>query len=126
MVGHVGDHLGDQTRLGHDADTLRRCLDRFLQFVRSERGHGLVALSEQLPESRVDEWPVVEVGSKRDHHADPAVGVGGCYAKLFQEELTFGFIRGEREDLFELVDHEQELCSGRKCPIHGIEESTGS
>ena len=37
FVGHVGDHLGEQARLGRNADPLGRTPDCLLQLVRRER-----------------------------------------------------------------------------------------
>ena len=122
----VGDHLRHQPGLRSDADPFGRPSDRLLELVGDERRNRLGPFGEQLPEAGVEEGAVVEVRPEGHDHAQPTLRIGGGDAKRLEEQFPFAFVSGEREDLFELVDHEHDLGLAGRDEIHGLQQSPRS
>ena len=121
LMGDVGDHLRHQTLLGPDAHPFARASDRLLELVGCEGRNGFGPLSEQLSEARIDERAVVEVRPEGHDDVESALGVDGGDAKHFQEQFALALVRGEREDLLELIDHEHDLSLARRDQIDRLE-----
>ena len=66
----------------------------------------LGAAREQLAEAAVLERPVVEVGPQRGDDPDAAAGRDGGPQRV-EERVALALVVGQREELLELVDHEQ-------------------
>ena len=126
LMGDVGDHLRHQAWLRPDADPLDRPSDRLLELVGGERRNRLGPFSEQLPESGVDEWAVVEVCPEGHDDAEPTLGVGGGDAKRLEEQFPLPLVRGQCEDLLELIDHEHDLRLAGRDEIDGLEQAPRS
>ena len=111
LLGDIGEHRGDQAGLERHIHTLRRARDRAFELLGRERDHGLHTGLEQLREAPVEERPVVEVGAEGDDHAEPAAGVGRRRLEALEEVRPDRLVLDQREDLLELVDHEDEVRS---------------
>ena len=126
LMGDVGDRLRHQTRVGPDALQLGRASDRVLELVGHHRGNGLGPCGEQLAEPWIRERPIVEVGTERHDHTESAPGVGGRDAERLEEQLSLAFVRREREELLELIDHEHDVRAVGCDEIHRPEQPAGS
>ena len=118
LVADVGDDLGDEPRLEANADASCRPLDRLGELVlrrRRDRDH---PGPEQLPELRVAEGMVEEVGAQRDENARRRAGVVGERGEACEEPAARLLVGRQREQLLELVDDEQQLAPGREDPLH--------
>ena len=89
----VRDHLRDETGLEPDPGPLGRASDRLLQLIGLQRRDRLRPTREELAEARVDERPVVEVGTERDDHADPAVGIDRRHTDALEEVRPLALVR---------------------------------
>ena len=107
-IDDLPHQLGHERRLERDAVLFHRAGDRALQLERAHRGDDFGAVAEQLTETAVLQWTVVEVGAQRGDDADPTLVVGDGAHQADEEA-----IRRRRvdlgEQLLELVDHEQQL-----------------
>ena len=118
LVADVGDDLGDEPRLEADADASRRPLDCLGKLVLRRRRNRDHPGPQKFPELRVAEGVVEEVGAQRDENARRRVGVAGERGEA-REETTARLLVGRlREQLLELVDHEEQLAAGREDPLH--------
>ena len=107
-IGHLPNQGRHERRLERDAERLRRAGDRPFQVERCHRRDDLGPVAEQFAEGSVLQRPVVEVGSKRDDHADATLLVGDGADQAGEEPV------GRRrvdlcEELLELVDEQQQL-----------------
>ena len=110
MVDDRRDELHRDRGLDGDAGSGGRPDHGRFQFGRRHGGnrHGRVA--ERGAESMELQWPVVEVGSKRGDDTQAAVARrDGVHQAV--EECALFVVGREREELLELVDHEEELAA---------------
>jgi hypothetical protein len=118
LVAHVGDDLGNEPWLEANADTSRRPLDRLGKlFLRRRRNRDHPG-PQQLPELRVAKGVIEEVGAQRHENTRGRVGVVGQRSETCEEPAACLLVGREREQLLELVDHEQQLAPGREDPLH--------
>ena len=106
-IGDVGDDVGEEARLEPHAGPLGGTVDRPFQVGRPHRRDDLGAVAQQLPEGAVAKRTVVEVGPEREHDAQRAVRVLDRTDQGIEERLRRRRAR-LREQLLELVDHEQQ------------------
>ena len=118
LVADVGDDLGDEPRLEADADASCRPLDRLRKLVLRGCGDRDHPGPQELPELRVAERMVEEVGAQRDENARGRVRVVGERGKAREETAARLLVGRQREQLLELVDDEQQLAPGRQDPLH--------
>jgi hypothetical protein len=124
LLGDVREHRGHERRLERDVDALRGARDGALELFGRERDHRLHARAKQVREPAVQEGSVVEVGPERRDHAEAAVRVFHGGLEALQEMRPHRFVLDEREDFFELVDHEDDLRAvGREQAEDGVMEA---
>ena len=109
LVADVGDDLGDEPRLEPDADASCRPLDRLRKLVLRGCGDRDHSGPQELPELRVAEWMVEEVGAQRDENACRRMRVVGKRGEAREETAAHLLVGCQREQLLELVDDEQQL-----------------
>ena len=107
-MAHVGDQGRGEGRLHRNPCGLRGRGDGPLELVGRERPHGDGAGTDELGDPGVGERLVVEVRAERDHHPDPPVGMERGLGDRGEEGVALGHVR-EREQLLELVDHQQQV-----------------
>ena len=90
LMGHVGDHLGDEPGLGRDADRFGRPRMACSSSSGVSGGTASVRAGEQLAEARIHQRPIVEVRPEGDDHAQPAPGSTGGHAQRLEEQLPLG------------------------------------
>ena len=118
LIADVGDDLGDEPRLEANADASRWPLDRLRKLVLRGRGDRDHPGPQELPELRVAERVVEEVGAQRDENARTRAWVVGERGEAREEAAARLLVGRQREQLLELVDDEQQLASGRQDPLH--------
>ena len=118
LIADVGDDLGDEPRLETNTDASRRPLDRLCKLVLRGRGDRDHPGPQELPELRVAERVVEEVGAQRDENARTRAWVVGERGEAREEPAARLLVGRQREQLLELVDDEQQLASGRKDLLH--------
>ena len=118
LVADVGDDLGDEPRLEANADASRRTLDRLGKLVLRRRRYRDHPGPQKLPELRVAQGVVEEVGSQRDENARWRVGIARERSEAGEEPTSRLLVCRLREQLLELVDHEQQLAAGWEDPLH--------
>ena len=121
MVDDRGDELHRDRGLDGDAGSSGRPDHCRFQFGRRHGGnrHGRVA--KRGAESMELQWPVVEVGPERGDDTQAAVGRGDGVHQAVEERALF-VVGREREELLELVDHEEELLlAGYESAQHPID-----
>ena len=110
LVGERADQLGSQGALDRAADTPRRLDDGRLDLCRQHRRDRHGRLLDQRAERLDTQGPVEVVGPQRRHHAQPAVRDGQRMREGLEERPLLG-LRRQREQLLELVDHQQQLAT---------------
>ena len=123
LVHHVGDEGAHDPRLDPQAHPFGRPPDRELVFVGRERRQGLGGRREERPEPLVGEGPVIEVGPQRRDDVKTAVGVDGRHADRFQEAFADLLVAGEREELLQLVDEQDQPRAGWQHLLDGEQEA---
>jgi hypothetical protein len=117
LVLHVGDDLRHETRLEADTHGGSRPIDRRCELVLGGRSHRHHARAHELSELGVAERVVEEVCAQGHEDADARTGIVDESRETVEEPPAHLLVSGEREDLLELVDHEQELRVGGEDPL---------
>jgi hypothetical protein len=117
LMTDIGDDLRYQARFEPDADALRRALDRLRELVLGRGRDGDHARAQQLAELRVSEWMVEEVRTQSEDDAHRRTRVAGKRSQPVEEPASRLLVRGQREQLLELVDDEHERTSRRQDPL---------
>ena len=91
-----------------EAHPLRRAYHRPVKLLGREGRHGDGAGLHQLGHADIAKWAVVEVRPKRQQDAQAARGIG-CSGEEDTEESGSNILGvHQREELLELVDHQEE------------------
>ena len=89
-VDDLPHQLGHERRLERDAVLLHGAGDGALQLERAHRGDDFGAVAEQLTETAVPQWTVIEVGAQRGDDADPTPVVGDGAHESREEPIRRG------------------------------------
>jgi hypothetical protein len=118
LVQHLGNDLGRQPGLQRDAHPFGGFADGLFQLRGGQRRQRLGPGPEQVPEARIPQRPIVEVGPQGEHHPDAASGVGDRRVQGCQEAGPLRLVFHQREQLLELVYHQQQFgVAGRQGPF---------
>ena len=103
LSGHLLHQQVDQTRLEQQTRAVGRALDGRAQVVLVHRPQQVQAALEQPGEAPMPTEKTEPVGAKRHHHACSGVGMPD---QGIQERLPLDGVQADRDDLFELVHHQ--------------------
>jgi hypothetical protein len=109
LVEHVGDDLGEQALLERDAGSSRGLGDRPLDRFGRQRRHRHDTVAKQLGELPVEQRPVVEIRSQRDHDTQAAMRVADRLLEDREDVRAEALVRDEGEQLFQLIEDQHEL-----------------
>ena len=123
-IDDLAHHLGDDERVDVDADLGGRAGDRRLELLDRHRRDHLGAVAEQFAEAAMAQGAIVEVGPQGDDDPGPAVRRGDELDELV-DEATRRLLVDLREQLLELVDHQEQLvASVGQHPLDGSPHAT--
>ena len=108
LAVRVRDDGLDQCRLHLHPGQQRRFADDTPQVVRRHRPHQHLAVPQRRDQLRVLGTPGEEVGPHTEHDLDPVVLPPRGRDQAGDERLPFLRVAAQREDLLELVDHDQD------------------
>jgi hypothetical protein len=104
----VGHDVGDQSRIYVETHPLRGAHHRPVKLLGRERRHSKGARLHQLGQADIAKWAVVEVRPKRQEDAQAARGIGRSGEEDTEESGSNILGVHQREELLELVDHQEE------------------
>ena len=108
LIDHIRDNDRHQAIFYRHTCSMPRFLNCPRQFVGRHRQHDLCVLFDPLAQGLDLQRPVVEVGAQGDYHAQRAVRRRYSRQQAVHEEGAPFLIFDQREQLFKLVDHQQQ------------------
>ena len=107
LPADLRDQFGQQTLLERDPDAPRRSQRGGFELIGGQRRDVEHVARHQAAERRVHQRAVVEVRPQGDQHPGAAPRVRGQGDEAVEEAVAL-LVVDQREQLFELVDHQQQ------------------
>ena len=108
LIDHVGDELVDEPRLHLDPHAGGRLSDRVGDLGGRHPDDRDRPVLDELAELGIPERSIEEVGAQRRCDPQPDAFVGDGVGEAVEERATEVLVGHQREQLLELVDHEEE------------------